>query len=115
MLLSDFVPRYALCRDVSADYVEQLTITVNRLEQVAGRALEVSELTDELVNRWILRLKELQAPQTARNKRRSLLTIWKAAAEEGLCGPPGRIRPVKMPEPIVEGWSVAEAGKLLAT
>jgi integrase len=113
MTIRDFLKHYALCRDVTADYIEQLAIAVKRLETFAGKELELTDLTDELVNRWIIHVQTTQARITAKDKRRCLLTLWKAAAEEGLCKPHGRIRPVKVPEQIVEGWSAADASRLL--
>ncbi len=115
MMLQEYVSRYELSRDVTADYIEQLAIACKRLEQFSGKQLDLCDLNDDLVNRWLMHLKEFQAPQTARNKRRAVLTIWKAASDEGFCKPHGKIRSVKVPEKIVEGWSASEASKLLAT
>jgi len=115
MMLMDFVEHYALCRDLTAGYVEQLAICVKRLEQFAERKLAVADLDDALVNRWIRHVQCFQSRQTACDKRRGLLTLWKAAAEEGLCKPHGKIRLVKLPEKVVDGWSAAEASLLLKT
>lgn len=115
MLLTEYVSRYALARDVTEDYVEQLDISRRKLESFAGQSLDLCDLQDDLVNRWLVNLKEVAAPQTVRNKRRCILTLWRAAADDGLCSAPGRIRPVKIGDVVIDGWNAEEAAKLLVT
>lgn len=114
--LMHYVDRYCLCRSLSASYAASLRAQVAALVQWAGRPLKLSDLTDDLVSRWIQSLQRLgkYKPKTIREYRASVLAIWRDAYEGRLTDvPPGRVRKVKVPRQPVEAWTLEEIRQLL--
>lgn len=103
--LSDYVATYRREHAICDKYFKALQSAVRMLELFAGRTISVSDLSSELVNRWLESL--LQAgisPHTAHGKRRCIITIWTAAHDAGLAPPVGKIRRIKCPELIPTGF-----------
>jgi integrase len=101
MQLTDYVGRYLLARDCGKRYAEDLAATVRQLEEFAGQPVGLADLTDDLVNRWLASLKDSLAPRTIKNKRTSIVVLWRAAFEARLVDTePKRIRSIKVPETI---------------
>src|SRR6185437_2076229 len=95
--------------------LDQLYITIRGLERWAQRQVDASELNDDLANRWILALEESgKSRTTIRGQRANLLTVWRAAVDEGhAISPPKRIKRVKAPPAMPEAWNLAQMKALL--
>jgi hypothetical protein len=118
MRLLDYVQRYALSRDVSADYIDQLACCVRALERTLGQPVQVDQLSPDLVNQFLHQQKAAGLCCTTRkNRRRMLLTLWRSAALAGLVAPPGLvpIAPVRQCDHLVASWSADQVRQLLAT
>jgi hypothetical protein len=98
MLLSQFVESYALSHDIRPSTVEQYRITASVMNQLLGDPVEVAQLSDDLVNRFLRDYSARAKPHTVFSKRRQILALWRAAAESGYCEPPRKIRSVRLPE-----------------
>lgn len=116
MLLSQLLREYALERDLSAGWVEQLNIAVGLFGRFLAREARLNDLAPTPVNAWLLWLIESRKSQrrTVKNKRDALLTLWRAAYEDGLTElPPLRVRRVKVPQSIPTAWDLDELGRAL--
>ncbi len=114
MKLHRWVDCYALRRHPSEGYYQKLHQVVNAFERFLGREASLQDLTAEQVNLWIMRRCGARSWHTARSRRGMLLTLWRAACEEGLVKEfPQRIRPVKTPPLIPQAWKEKELERLL--
>lgn len=114
LTISEYVSRYALYRDVRASTVRQYALAAAALERWAGGPVQVADLTEELVSRWLADYAQTVSPATAAGKRQMLLVLWRAAADDGLAAAPSRrIRPVRQSPRPVECWSHEEVELLL--
>lgn len=77
-----------------------------------GREPTTADLDETVVSKWLESL--TAAPATRAEHRTHLLTVWRYAARQGLCQPPGEIRRERIPEPQPEAWTLDEVGRLLA-
>lgn len=112
--LSDFLRAYCLARELSTNSVEQLAIAVRLLERFAGRSLAVAELNDELVNLFLQHLLDVgRSSHTRRTKRAAILCLWRAAADDGLCDPPRRVRKIKHGQRVIRAYGVNQMRALL--
>ena len=83
--ISEYVEQYYLERQIKDTSVKQLAVAARALERFAGRGVPVSELSDELVNRWLVDLEQSgRSPHTVRGRRRDVLTLWRSARAAGL-------------------------------
>jgi integrase len=115
MELSVYVDRYVLEHDLADSSVEQLKLRAKLLTEFAGGSLCLCRLTDELVNRWLVsRQQKGLSPDTVHADRAKILTLWRAAADAGLCKPPGKIRRIKRPRKIPRAFTHDDVAKLLA-
>lgn len=113
MKLSGYVKHYALEHDIKASTKEQLTIAVRLFERWAG-PLDLSEVTAERINEWLVLLAERNlSTATIASKRQAILTLVRAAAEEGLAPFPARVRRIKRGRRPPCAWSVEEVRLLL--
>lgn len=117
MRLLAFVHEYALTRDLTPDSIRQLQSAVRALDRSLGRQVHVRELCTRLVNDFLAQQKAAGLSwHTRRNRRRILLTLWKAAAFAGLVAPRGiqPVAPVRSRGHLVHCWTVAQVRQLLA-
>jgi len=93
---------------LSAAYVAELRRAAWQLGNPELSALSKSALAD-FMRRF------LENSATANNKRRMILTLWRAAYEEGLAPPP--LAPKRLPEPedVPTAWTAEEVGRLIWT
>lgn len=94
--------------------VHQFTVSIRVLERWIGRTVQVEELSDDLVRRFLSAYHRKVEPATVNAKRRHLLALWRFAHEEGwVDSPPGNIR--RAPETIhsPEAWTVGEVSRIL--
>jgi integrase len=115
MFLSDYVEAYLLQVQVGATYANQLRCTVRVFDRWLGRTVRVDEMSDDLVNRWILWLQGRGlSPATVRNQRGNLLALWRSAFQDGMIeNEPKRIRKVRVPDYIPVAFSEQDATNLL--
>jgi site-specific recombinase XerD len=112
--LRDFVRAYCLERDISDGAIEQIELNVRLLERFAGGPLRTSDLQDDLVNSFLKQLKDDgRSPHTVRSKRAAILSVWREAARRGLAEPPERVRRPKLPDRVIEAYTVAEMRSLV--
>lgn len=64
---------------------------------------------------WHTAQRRCKSQATANRSRRSLSSVWRAAARKGLCYPPEDLRMAKVNKHLPLAWSMDELGKLLAT
>lgn len=115
MLLSQFLAQYLLARECCPNYAADLATTVRQLEEFAGKVLYLSDLSDDLVNRWLLSFEDRRSKRTIRNKRVGLCTLWRAAYNARLIeGRPERIRVIRLPQTIPVAFMREELLALVA-
>ena len=115
VLLKTFVESYSLSHDIRPSTVEQYKTTQRVLSNWNEGDILVGSLSDELVNKFLRDYSERGAkPHTVASKRRQLIALWRAAAEEGLCQPPKRVRAIRLPETQRDVWSADEVRRLVA-
>jgi integrase len=71
-------------------------------------------LTRDNVLAWMRWLSDGRSPATVNSKRRALLTLWREAAEQGLCEPPPKIPKLKEPQRIPVAWTLGEIERIFA-
>ena len=116
MSLHHYIDTYCNRRDVSNGYVAQLHWAVNAIERHAGRQLSASDLTEDLLNSHLRECKlSDKSGATRKSRRRNILIIWQAAADDGLCEPPNRrhIMNIREKDRIPRGYSIEDANKLI--
>lgn len=112
--IGEYARTYDLFHDVRAGSLRQYRITADLFERWAGRPVPLQELDEASVSAWLRDYSRAVRPHTVRSKRNQITALWRAAAEEGLCEPPGRrIRPVRVPRPLVVCWTQDEVERLL--
>ena len=64
---------------------------------------------------WLQDYAATVKPHTVRAKKNMILSLWRAASDEGLCDEPRarRVRRVRVPENVVTAWTRDEVEKLL--
>jgi integrase len=93
--LRDLRAEYLIDHAIGSGAGEQLHFMLVSLERFLGRAADIPDFNDGLANRWIMWLaREGYAIETIRSRRRMLLTLWRYAADEGLCQLPRKVRRV---------------------
>lgn len=115
MRLSEYVSWYALRHDVSAATIQQLKIAALLFERWAS-GVTLETIDDDVVNAWLVfRRDSGLSPRTVRGNRTSILMLWKDAHlhDEAPRGP-RRVRLIKCPELLVDGYDRHEMGRLIA-
>jgi integrase len=117
LTLADYVERYALANDIARGTVQYLKYAVAALDAWHGKLVELTDLADDLVNRWILaRLAAGLSRKTVRVQRGAILTLWRAANQDGLVETePRKVRLVKAPAGIPQAWTIEQLTHLLNT
>lgn len=113
--LAEYVSRYALAADLTRGSIDQLRYTVVCIDRWKGSPVLLSELSDDLANRWLSWLLESGLSRTTvRHRRGNLITLWRAAAESGLVESwPKRVKKIKVPNSLPEAWSRSQVDTLL--
>lgn len=113
MILSDYATSYLLSRDVCADYARLIRTYIARLDSWLGHPATI-DLDADTINRWLIHVSASGlAPKTVRGHRQAVITLLRAAEEDGLRGPLGRVRRPKVPRKPPVAWSVDEVRRLL--
>jgi integrase len=116
MLLSEWVARYCdMHLGLSSGGATQLNVAVRRMEAWRGNPVALEELSADAILGFLRScLSSGQSPATVKSKRTSLLTLWRAAAREGLAPPVESVPTIKVPQRLPEAWTVEEITRLLA-
>ena len=115
LTLLDYIDKYELLRPLSLPRRNQYRYSVRSLNHFAKYEVTLTELSDELVNRWLLDLRRRGlAPRTIKSYRTDILTLWRSAAVDGLAIEPRRISPVKLPQSNPDAWTQDDLRRLLA-
>lgn len=113
MRLVDYLNRYVLEHSLARSSEAQLRFAVKLLNLWAEKDLHLEELTDDLLNRYLVFREGKVRPETVRSNRTALLTLWRAAADAELCHPPKRIRRIKRPELPPRAFTIFDLNSLL--
>ncbi len=109
------VERYALERDICPGSIAQLSYAVATFEKYLGRAAEVADFCDLTVNRFLIWLAgQGYQTETMRTRRRSLLTIWRSMADDGLAIEPRKVRVFRAPQVMPRAWTPEQVAAILA-
>ena len=114
--LGAYVERYLLARDVCLDYANNVRLRIKAFEVWVGSSVALRAMSPDLLNGWLASVQASGcADWTANGCRASVLAVWNAAGDEGLCDHPNLrlIRKIAIRQAIVEGWTVAEVQRLL--
>jgi site-specific recombinase XerD len=115
MTLRDFLAAYAASRDIAPGTQDGYRYAVDCFGKHVGKPAALRDLSTKAVNDWVeAELRAGLARITIRNYSCAVVTLWRAAHEDGLCrtGPAG-IRRVKVPRPIPEAWRPQDMRALL--
>jgi integrase len=112
MTLNEIITAYALMRSLSRGAAYLLRWSVASFAKHLGHEPTIADLCEDAVSQWLAGLQA--APATRAEHRTHLLTVWRYAAGQGLCRPPGDVRREKIPEPQREAWTLDEVGRLMA-
>ncbi len=114
--LGEYARDYGLLHDVRPETLRQYRMAADLYERWAGGPIPLQELDTQSVSAWLRDYATSVRPYTVRSKKTQVLSLWRAAADEGLCEPPGRrIRSVRCARPVVQAWTLEEVETLLAT
>lgn len=109
MLLLDFLESYGLEHDVADDTISQYRYAVISFQRWLERPAKLRDLTDDNANRWIVERLKTHARATVKGQRGSLLTLWRAAYEDGkVRARPDRVRSVGVPQTNPDAWTMVE-------
>ena len=111
--LSGFLDTYLLDRlDLARGTVGQMRIAVRLLGQYIQGEPTLADLTKPTLLAWMRWLTKGRAPATVNSKRRAILCLWNAAADQDLCPPPPKIAKLKEPRRIPVAWTLPEVERL---
>lgn len=110
-----WIDTYQLRHDISEETAAFYRRSIATFERWTGCVLGPETCDETVVNSGLKRMIDAgRSPHYVRSVRTGVLTIWRDMADAGRCGPPGRIRPVRLGVPIVEVWSPEDVGRLVA-
>ena len=94
----------------------QLDLAVRLLDTWHGKPVRASDLSESFIARYLKAASAGYAPATINSKRRSLLTIWRAMADEKLCPDPimRKVPRAREPKKNPDAWTVEEVEQILA-
>lgn len=107
---------YCLEKELRPSSAQQVELTLAALNNWHGSELRLSELSDDLANRWIKhQLEKAQlSPKTVKRRRGDFLAVWRYAWNHQLCEPPLRIRNVTVPRRVPDAWPLSALRKMVA-
>lgn len=100
---------------IAESSVYQMRVAIRLFERWRGAPVRTSELTDDLLRRFLSAYSTGHARATVNGKRRFLLALWRCAVDNGLATvAPSRVP--RMPEPykLPEAWTVDEIGRIIS-
>jgi integrase len=116
MLLHDYLVRYNRTHDISSGTYTHYHWVLRSFERLNGHPVHISELTGDAVDSWLIRLRDLgRSPWTIKQRKISLLVIWRAAWMEHLAPPLDPVRRLRPLHHSPTAWTLAEVRTLIAT
>lgn len=119
MTLEYFLVRYNISHDIKPSTLDHYGWVIKSLNSYTGRETLTTELCADLLNGYLLWLRNSgRSPFTCKQRRASLLVLWRAAADDGFAPavpPTSKIRQVRTPDPPKEVWSPGDVAKLIAS
>lgn len=114
MLLHDVLQDYLSTKDVSAEYADQLGFALRDFEKRLAHRARLADLSPPAINDWAKSRGDVSG-RTRRNYLKSMLTLWRFAADSDLCAPPPMRKIVKIVAPpgIPRAWTKEEAERML--
>jgi integrase len=110
----DLANGYFLERAISPKYREQFDVVLRAIRKWHGDMVHADDFTDDFVNLWLAHEAKLVGPETLKNRRRMILTLWRYAWDRELIADmPRRIRSVRVPPKIPSAWTAEEVQRLL--
>ena len=118
MLLSEFLTQHYLPEHVLSlqpQSLDQLRYSAEHFTKWLGHPAATADFTKLLLVGFLAnRIKDGRSPGTVNKDRRSLLCLWHAAADLGLCPQPPRIPKVREPASVPHTFTADELKELLA-
>lgn len=112
-MLLGFSSEYALEQGLGGGSAELLSRTVREFSTFLGHDARFEDLQDGKVNQWLSTFDGRRKQVTIANKRRQLLTIWRAAFARGMVDRmPNRVRRFRLPEEVPRAWTLHEIQSL---
>jgi len=100
---------YAVFRDITEDSIYQLRRSADIYELWAQRIgcndAHVETITDESLSRCLMDLRGAYSQTYLRKIRGDLVTVLRAAADDGLREPPRKVRPIAKVKPKPRAWT----------
>lgn len=114
-MLLGFSVEYALERGLKGETAKHLSRTAREFSTFVGHDARFDDLQDGQVNQWLSSFDGLRKPITISNKRRQLLTLWRAAYDRRLIDHlPTRVRRLRIQEAVPHAWTLEEIQSLRA-
>lgn len=105
---------YPLNRHVSIDCLRNYTKHCRYLEKHARKALDVTELSQQLVSSWLIsHLSRGCSPYYVSGLRSSIVAVWSLARELDPTVQPVRVAAIKRPDLNVRVWSPQDVAELV--
>ena len=111
-LLVEYQTRYCSERDLSLTTEKFFRYGVRSFERWAQHAVTLHFAAQHL-NEYLAYLSGSRNRYTAGSYRSSIVALLRAAAAEGLCQLPPKIRPIRRPEHRPHGWTPEEIARLM--
>jgi integrase len=117
--LSSYVTdTYAVFRDIADDSVYQLRRSAVVYELWAQSRPDdvrhVDTITDDSLSRFLHDRRGAYSQAYLRKIRGDLLTLLRAAADDGLCEPPRKVRPIAKVKPKPRAWTREQVERIVA-
>jgi integrase len=113
--LSDYLQQYNRAHDISPSTLEHYHWVLASFERLHG-PLHLENLTADAVNAWLIWLRERgRSPWTIKQRKISLLVLWRAAWLDGLAPPLPPIRRLRPCHFSPTAWTLEEVRQLIRT
>jgi integrase len=104
---------------LSEGAAHQYQVAIRMLDRFAGRPVTLDELSPSLLAEylhWLVQDRKNSAA-TVNHRRSAIITLWWAAADEGLCPEPSLRklpRPMRAPKRLPRAWTIDQIERILA-
>ena len=107
---------FPISHDIQPETLRQYQISVRLIDAWAKEPVKLRELDARSLSMFLAHYAASGvAPNTVRSKRVQLLSLWRAASDEGFCDlPTSRVRPAKVAWKAPVAWTHAEVCQLLS-
>lgn len=115
MLLRDYLDRYNQTHDIQPSTLAHYRWVIRSFERHNG-ALRTSDLSGAAVSAWLAWLADHgRSPWTIKQRRISLLVLWRAAWQDGLAPPLEPVRRLRAVRRSPQAWTLPEVRQLIRT